>query len=82
MISLQVNVKSFKEKCVVKVFGYEMILRSEKKGNLDKEEEVNEGKDEAEAENDKDKEADEGDTELIIRTEILLLKYLFRSRSA
>ena len=52
-----------------------MILRSEKKGNLDKEEEVNEGKDEAEAENDKDKEADEGDIELITRTEVLSLEY-------
>ena len=47
MISLQVNVKSFQEKRVVTLFGYEMILRSAKKnGN---EEKVNEGDDEAEA---------------------------------
>ena len=71
--------KSFQEKRVVTVFGYEMILRSAKK-NGNEEENVNEGDDEAEAEN--DKEADEGDIELIIRTEILLLKCLFRSRSA
>ena len=71
--------KSFQEKRVVTLFGYEMILRSAKK-NGNEEENVNEGDDEAEAEN--DKEADEGDIELIIRTEILLLKCLFRSRSA
>ena len=73
MISLQVNMKSFKEKCVVKVFGYEMILRSAKKnGNEDKK--ANEGDDEAKADN--DKEADEGGIELISRTEVLWLEYL------
>ena len=68
MISLQVNVKSFKEKRVVKVFGYEMILRSAKK-NGNEEKKANEGDDEAEADN--DKEADEGGIELISRTEVL-----------
>ena len=73
MISLQVNVKSFKEKRVVKVFGYEMILRSAKKnGNAEKK--ANEGDDEAKADN--DKEADEGGIELISRTEVLWLEYL------
>ena len=68
MISLQVNVKSFKEKRVVKVFGYEMILRSAKKnGNAEKK--ANEGDDEAKADN--DKETDEGGIELISRTEVL-----------
>ena len=61
MISLQVNVR-FREKCVVTVFGHEIILRSAtKKGNQEEDENelrVDDGDDENEAEN--DKERDEG----------------------
>ena len=75
MISLQVNVKSFQEKCFVTVFGYEFHFScsAKKKGN-EEEEEANEGGNEAKADN--DKEADEGGIELISRSEVLWLEYL------
>ena len=79
MISLQVNVKSFKEKRVVTVFGYKIQLTcsATKEGNEEEEEgdesddeekeendeEANEVDDKAEAGN--DKEADEGAIVLI-----------------
>ena len=76
MISPQVNVKSFQEKRVVTVFGYEIILRStKKKGNEEEEDEDEgnrkvvemsvEGEDKSEADNEKD--ADEGDMVLFLK---------------
>ena len=57
----------FREKCVVTVFGHEIILRSAtkkvNKGEDENQERVDDGDDENEAKNDKD--ADEGDIEFI-----------------
>ena len=58
MISLQVNVRSFQEKRVVTVLGFEMIIRSAKQKGNEEEDENEEKTDEGD---DEDEEANEGD---------------------